>query len=184
MATTGIGSEADFRKLFDTYKNRVFGYVYTIVKSHHQAEEITQELFIKLWTSRELLAQVDNLDHYIMVMARNRTINFLRKKLSDEKGLQELTQQMTRTETSTPDKLLEDEYARLLATAIDGLSPQRKQVYQLSREQGLNLDQIAGHLGISPNTAKNHLVEALRQIREQLAKHGIGMLLLFIVLTE
>ena len=57
MATTGTGSEADFRKLFETYKNRVFGYVYAIVKSHHSAEEITQELFIKLWTSRELLAQ-------------------------------------------------------------------------------------------------------------------------------
>jgi RNA polymerase sigma-70 factor (ECF subfamily) len=184
MATTGISSEADFRKLFDTYKNRVFGYVLAIVKTHHQAEEITQELFIKLWTSRELLAQVDNLDNYIMVMARNRTINFLRKKLSDEKGLQELTQQMSQATTNTPDKLLEDEYGRLLATAIDALSPQRKQVYQLSREKGLNLEQIGQQLGISPNTAKNHLVEALKQIREQLARHGIGMLLLFIMLTE
>jgi RNA polymerase sigma-70 factor (family 1) len=184
MATTGISSEADFRKLFDTYKNRVFGYVYAIVKSHHHAEEITQELFIKLWTSRELLARVDNLDHYIMVMARNRTINFLRKKLSDEKGLQELKQQMSRAGVNAPDKLLEDEYDRLLANAVDALSPQRKQVYQLSREKRLNIEQIAGQLGISANTVKNHLVEALKQIRELLARHGIGMLLLFIVLTE
>ena len=53
------GSEPAFRQLFDGYKNRIFGYVLAIIHSHTQAEEITQELFIKLWQSRELLARVE-----------------------------------------------------------------------------------------------------------------------------
>lgn len=183
MATdpSTYSSEPGFRKLFEDYKNRVFGYVLTITNSHHQAEEITQELFIKLWTSRDLLPQVENLDQYILVMARHRTFNYLRKSLADQKGLDEIYNRMQDKSQNTEDRLIEAEYDQLLNRAVDQLSPQRKQVYELSRGGGLNIDEIAAQLNLSRNTVKNHLVEALKQIKEQLAKNGIGMLLLFII---
>jgi len=178
------GNELAFRKLFDGYKNRVFGYVLAITHSHHAAEEITQELFIKLWTSRQLLVNVDSLDNYLFVMARHRTINYLQRELADERKRKELYEKITTTHSTIGERLIEAEYQHLLQDAVEHLSPQRKQVYELSRGHDLSLDEIAERLQLSRNTVKNHLVEALKQIREQLGKHGIGMLLLFIILSE
>lgn len=176
--------ESVFRQLFDGYKNRVFGYVFAITHSHHVSEEITQELFIKLWTSRKLLEQVDNIESYIFVMARHLAIDYLRRHTADEKKLQQLYQRMQPDHATAEDRIIEQEYHLLLENAINLLSPQRRQVYQLSRSEDMNLDAIARKLGLSRNTVKNHLVEALKQIREQLTRHGIGMLLLFTILVE
>jgi RNA polymerase sigma factor (sigma-70 family) len=63
----------------------------------------------------------------------------------------------------------------LLERAITLLSPQRRQVYCLSRNQGMNYEQIAAQLQLSRNTVKNHLVEALRFIRKYLVKNGISL---------
>jgi RNA polymerase sigma-70 factor (ECF subfamily) len=176
--------ESAFRQLFDGYKKRVFGYILAITNSHHESEEITQELFIKLWTSRELLEKVDNIENYIFVMARHFAIDHLRRHTADEKKLQQLYKRLQTDHIAAEDRIIEQEYHLLLEGAVNSLSPQRKQVYQLSRGEEMNLDAIALKLGLSRNTVKNHLVEALKQIREQLAKHGLGMLLLFIVLVE
>ena len=64
------------------------------------------------------------------------------------------------------------EYDRLLRDALDRLSPQRRMVYQLSRDKGLNHEEIAHHLHLSRHTVKNHMVEALRHIRHYLGQHG------------
>ena len=118
-------------------------------------------------------------------MARMRTISYLKKILKDENGQREMLARMNpRRATEQEDILLEAEYSALLHRAIQNLSPQRKDVYLLSREEDLTMDEIATQLGLSRNTVKNHLVEALRHIREQLAQHGLGMLLLFIILVE
>ena len=66
-------SDESFKRLFDNYKNRLYGYVLAIARSPYTAEEITQEIFIKLWLCRDVLHKVDNLDGYIFTMARNGT---------------------------------------------------------------------------------------------------------------
>src|ERR1700722_16294202 len=83
-------SDESFKRLFDNYKNRLYGYVLAIARSPYTAEEITQEIFIKLWLCRDVLHKVDNLDGYIFTMARNGTLNHLRKAAYDVKLLHEL----------------------------------------------------------------------------------------------
>src|SRR5580692_8173228 len=83
-------SDDPFKRLFDSYKNRVYGYVMAITHSPYSAEEITQEIFIKLWLCRDLLHEVENLDGYIFTIARNRTLNHLRKAAYDTRLLREL----------------------------------------------------------------------------------------------
>src|SRR5579859_7034779 len=85
-------ADAAFKRLFDSYKNRVYGYVLAVAHSPYIAEEITQEIFIKLWLCRDILHQVDNLDGYIFTIARHKTLNHLRKAAYDEKLLRELQQ--------------------------------------------------------------------------------------------
>lgn len=167
-----------FKGLFDNYKDRVYGYVLKICRSPYAAEEITQEIFMKLWFCRDLLHEIENPDAYIFRMAKNKTLNYLRQAKHDEKLLQQLQQQMKTEENDADQKAVMADYERLLREALALVSPQRRQVYQLSRIQGLSYDEIAAHLQLSRNTVRNHLVEALRFIRTYMGNHHITILLL------
>lgn len=174
--------EIDFRAIFDAYRNRLFGYVLAISHSHYTAEEITQEIFLKLWLCRDMLDRVDNLEHYIFTIARNKTLNHLRKAATDGRLLIELQEKMLPANNNVEEKSKMAECEKLLGEAIGLLSPRRRLVYQLSRHQGLNHEQIASQLQLSNNTVKNHLVEALAFIRGYLERHGAISLLLFFFL--
>ncbi len=91
------GHEDDdaFRQLFDKYRNRLYGYVLAISHSKYTAEEITQEIFIKLWLCRDILHQVENVDGYIFTNARNKTLTHLRKATHDKLLLRELQELAT-----------------------------------------------------------------------------------------
>src|ERR1700753_2701415 len=130
-------SDESFKRLFDNYKNRLYGYVLAIVHSRYMAEEITQEIFIKLWLCRDILHQVDNLDGYIFTIARNKALNHLRKAAYDEKLLRELqvlAAAVPLAGNNVEERTLLAEYDRHLRDALSLLSPQRRLVYQLSRD--------------------------------------------------
>lgn len=165
-------SDDSFKRLFDSYRNRLYGYVLAITHSPYAAEELTQEIFIKLWLCRDILHQVDNLDAYIFTIARHKTLNHLRKAANDERLLKELQALGTTANNNVEERALTVEYDRLISDALTLLSPQRRLVYQLSRDKGLNHEEIAHHLRLSRHTVKNHMVEALRFIRQYLGQHG------------
>lgn len=165
--------DESFKCLFDNYKNRLYGYVLTIARSPYTAEEITQEIFIKLWLCRDILHAVDNLEGYIFTIARNRTLNHLRKAANDARLLRELQElAMPQHNNNVDDRAVVAEYDQLLRDALSLLSPQRRLVYKLSRDGGMNHEEIAHQLHLSRNTVRNHMVEALRFIRHYLGEHG------------
>lgn len=176
-------NEKSFRALFDNYKNRLYGYVLTMTRSEYAAEEITQEIFIKLWLCHDILDHIENIDGYLFKIARNKTLNYLRKAGNNEKLLRELQGSMNVCNNDAEERVILHEYDQLLQDALNRLSPQRRLVYQLSRHQGMTIDEIACHLHLSPNTAKNHLVEALRLIRISLGNHisAVALMTLFLV---
>lgn len=170
-----------FTVVFDTYKDRIYGFVLSLVKSPDAAEELTQDILIKLWLCRDILGEVKNLDGYIFTVARNKALNHLRKAAYDKRLLQELAGYMRTQHTDVEDQVTLHDYERLVGEAVSSLSPQRKQVYRLSREDGLSLEEIAQQLQLSRNTVKNHLVASLKAIREHLQKHGGEFLVLLML---
>jgi RNA polymerase sigma-70 factor (family 1) len=170
--------EDEFKCLFNTYKERLFAYILAVSHSHYIAEEITQEIFIKLWLCRDVLNQVENIEGYIFAMARNKTLNHLRKATHDVKLLNELKDSMQYSGNNVEERTQLSECDKLLQEALTLLSPQRRLVYQLSRNQGLNHQEIAAHLQLSRNTVKNHLVKALQCIRRHVGGNAIITILL------
>ena len=171
--------ETDFKCLFDRYKNRLYGYVMALTHSSYIAEEITQEIFIKLWLCRDMLGELSNPEAYLVSMARNKALNHLRKSAHESRMIQELQNRMAPEVNNVEEQTLLSDQRNLLHEAITSLSPQRRLVYRLSRDQGLNHLEIANRLHVSPNTVKNHLVTALKTIRKHL--NGInGSLLLLL----
>ncbi|MBV7532180.1 RNA polymerase sigma factor [Chitinophaga sp. sic0106] len=175
------GDEQAFTVLYNRYWNKVYTYLLRMTKSHEIAEELLYDIFTKLWTGRELITEIQHMDAFLSKVAYNKAISFFRYTASQRKMQQYVAQQMEHAQVDdAADKLLEGETRELLQEAIRQLSPQRKLVFTLSREQGLTHEQIASQLNLSTQTVKKTMSNALSAIREFLHKRGVeGALLLY-----
>jgi RNA polymerase sigma-70 factor (family 1) len=176
-----IGDQGEqFKMLFDRFKKPVHDYIRTITGSHEVAEEITQEVFIRLWRKKGTYDEIENMDYYIFRIARNECMRYFKKAAVETQLYKELQKRMTTESNNIAEYINYKETEAVLNKAIASLSPKRQKVYQLSRQQGLRLDEIALVTQLSYNTVRNHLVEALRQIRQYYLKHLSTTVLLFI----
>ena len=171
-----------FDLIFEKYKKRIYAYVLTIVKSAFTAEEITQEIFIKLWLCQDKLHEIDNLDGFVFKIVRNQALNYVRKVAYDDKLRKEILNCIIPEQNNIDDKLITADYQLLMQEALNRLSPQRRLVYELSRNKGLNYEEIAVQLNLSKNTVKNHIVSALKHIRCYLSENGISIAILLLFL--
>jgi RNA polymerase sigma-70 factor (family 1) len=183
FALIAQGNKAAFSKLFDYYEPRIYPFVFKITRSEVLTEEIVQELFIKLWTNREQFPQIEYPRSYIFRMATNRTYNYLksqsRRVVAESKGMSAAILE----ENSTEELINFKETEAIINNAVELLPEQRKKVYILSRRQGLNTEEIAEQMNLSPKTVKNHLTEALRFLKQHLQNSpGTAMaLIVFLV---
>lgn len=159
------GDTIAFEELFRRYDRRIFPFVLKIIRIEAQAQELTQEIFIKLWQHREKLSAVENPEAYIFTIAVNRTLDQIKRRLNESRMLQRLAAVRPLIHNDTEEELLLRDRAAIVQQAVDQLPPQQKAVYILSRQEGLDYDQIGQQLNISPNTVRNHLVKALQFIR-------------------
>jgi RNA polymerase sigma-70 factor (family 1) len=158
--------EAAFAELFRRYDRRIYPFVLKMIRTEALAEEITHEIFIKIWRHREKLPGIDQPEAYILTIASRHTLDYIKKRLNENKMLQGLSASKEVSHNDTEEKLLGRDRAALVQQAVTMLPPQQRSVYELSRLEGMNYDQIARQLNISPHTVRNHLVKALQFLRE------------------
>jgi RNA polymerase sigma-70 factor (family 1) len=157
------GDEKAFRVLIETHWKRVYFNTLALVKSPAIAQELTQDIFIKLWQQRDKLTTVESLPHYIYVLGRNQTISFLRKKIADTSPI---SPEAVIEDVLLPHLQLEAKDAyKLVLEGIEQLSPQQKRIFHMSRIDGLSHEEIASRLQLSKNTVKVHMVIALNFMR-------------------
>ena len=174
------GDEIAFRRVFDLYKNKLYFFVLHIVGQEAASEEIVQDIFLRLWISRQTLGGVSNPDSYIFVIARNRSLDYIQQAAKERRMKNVLTHTMALGENTTEEDINLNESKRLIEAAISKLPQQQARVFRLSKEQGLKRTEIAEALNISENTVKNHLGEAIRFIKKYLHEHGDIPFLFFI----
>lgn len=163
------GDQKAFTELFEQYQTLVYDYAIRLTRSKSQAEEIVQDIFIKIWVNRKEIENIQNFGGYINRMARNQSYTALRKIAAQAIRMVELPQNQPEPEIagshSSEHRALYNESAKILKTAVDILPPQRKLVYELCHEQGLKYDEVAAKLNISPGTVHTHMKLALKSIR-------------------
>ena len=173
--------EAEFLQLFELYKIRVHGYIQSITGDFHVAEELTQEVFIRLWKKRDSFDQIANKDQYIFRMAHNASMNWFQKMALDARLAKEVKNRLQVYNNNVDDHVTLKEAQALLEKALLTLSPKRREVFELSRKKGLKLQEIADQMGISFHTANHHLVAALQQIRQYFLLHSTDRALILLV---
>lgn len=166
------GNRAAFAEIYNQYRSKIYVYACSLCKSPDIAEEITQEVFIRIWQKRDQINTELNFGAYLKKITLNHVLNHL-KKVAREKALQEeLFKYIETIKNSTEDNLLEKELLKTYEEAISKLPSQKKLIYMMSRNEELTHDQIAEKLNISKNTVKNHMVEATKFIRNYVNQHG------------
>ncbi|UOB17942.1 RNA polymerase sigma factor [Abyssalbus ytuae] len=160
------GNEKAFIKLYNTYKNTIYGYSLKLVKSNADAEEIIQDVFMKVWEKRKTLDPSLSFKSYLFTVARNTCFNFLRKSSNDAKMKEKIFYKSQKSFEPADRKLIASEFERLKNGAYDKLPPKRRAIFEMSREEGMSYPEIAKKMGISVNTVKVQMSKALETLRD------------------
>lgn len=174
-----VGNARAFANLFDRYHKKIYSLAYHLTESAPQAEEIVQDVFLKIWMKQADLPSILHFENYLFIVARNHIYSQL-KKMARNRLVSIESEPALPDDAETPeDQLVHKESAMLLQQAVSRLPLQQHTVYKLSRENGLTREQIAEKLNLSPETIKVHLSRAMRSIRAYIiAKRELLLLLL------
>ncbi|WP_114938416.1 RNA polymerase sigma factor [Mucilaginibacter endophyticus] len=163
------GNEFAFRRLFAAYHQRLGIHILRITQSVELAEEVVQDVFMKIWMTREALANVDNFKAYLFVLSKNHALNCLRKVSREQLQLKKLEE--TNIVPFTTEAQASDHYYNLIDEAIDKLPPQQQKIYLMSRHSRLKYHEIADELELSRETVKKYLQIATASIKEYVHEH-------------
>jgi RNA polymerase sigma-70 factor (ECF subfamily) len=166
------GDSTAFEALFRRLSKRVFRYVRGMIGDASPAHDVTQDTFMRLWSSRERLADVDEVEAYVFQTARRLVYNRTR----DERVRRENEALVEVGDLATcplgPDDDVDADLLReLLERWIAALPDRQREALTLRRMKGMSRDTIAEVMGISPNTVNTHLMRAMDTLRDRLREH-------------
>jgi RNA polymerase sigma-70 factor (ECF subfamily) len=173
------GNERAFRQVFDLYSKRVYYFTYKYVKSKEEAEDITQNVFIRLWNKRETLDVNKSFEGFLFTITYRLVVDQIRKQALQPGGwLNQASDEAAFVSTLTAeDTLNEHNLASTYQKALDTLPPKRKEIFILSRHEGLSNKAIAEKLHISVKTVENQMTAALASLKEYFRSEEMGLFL-------
>jgi RNA polymerase sigma-70 factor (ECF subfamily) len=158
-----------FDAIYEKYCKRLYAFVIRYVKQEEDAEEIVQEVFIKIWENRKKINIYASFESYLFTITYNSAISLLRKKVHEKKYLEYLySVQTEETSVELTDEIYFNELNNKMQSLLNELTPRQKEIFLLSREEGLTHEEIAKKLGISVNTVKNHIVSVLSFLKSNI----------------
>jgi RNA polymerase sigma-70 factor (ECF subfamily) len=168
-----------FEKLFQLYSERIYYFSIRYIKNKQEAEEITQEVFIRLWNRRLDLKLDLSFSSYLYMIAKNAVIDLLRKRQKELNYNDELSPGIDAKAYATNDSIEFKELNSLVSSSIAELPSKRRQIFLMSRDEGLTYKQIGEKLDISIKTVESHMRLALQQLRKSIGDNY--ELILFII---
>ncbi len=170
-----------FDELYKLYSHKLFSFVFRILKDEADSDDIVQEVFLKIWTFRQKLGDYKLLNSFIFTIAYNNSMSLIRKRISSTKYIEYL--RVLSVNQPQANFITEIELIELnnkIEHLISNLPERQKQVFLLHREKGLTYPEIAEELEISKNTVENHMVKALKYLRQNLNNFWGSILFFYI----
>ncbi|WP_426671195.1 RNA polymerase sigma factor [Mucilaginibacter sp. McL0603] len=180
LAKCSDGDRGAFREIYSRYKEFVFAVVAARLSDEDDAKDITQEIFINLWTSRDKLHGLRDFKTYLYVLSRNRVVSAYRKQNVRIKGENYLNQRLSEIEHSAEDHRLAHELNGVIIKVVEQLPETMRNCYHLSKNEGKENGEIATILSISEKTVRNNVSEALKRLKLNLQNSHPELLLLML----
>ena len=163
------GDQLYFKQVFDQYHQKLYFFILHKTRSEYIAEEVVQLAFTKLWQCRQTLQEEYTISTQLFRIATTTLIDFLRKYNNKHTITARLDVLDIETGIdSTNEKMSGAELQRQISKAVNDLPPVRKQVFEMSREQGMSYREIAETLSLSSRTVESHIYKALKQIKKHI----------------
>ncbi|WP_353128422.1 RNA polymerase sigma factor [Parapedobacter pyrenivorans] len=170
LLQVAAGNERAFDALYRLYSGKVYAFAFRILRSEVLAEEVVQETLLKLWLSGRETANIANLNGYMRTVARNASLNLLRRQEIERRAEQSLAADLQEGHHDTEERVLFNEAKEMLEDAVGLLPPKQQEAFRLCHMQGLGYKEAADLMGISPQTVAVHMKLALRFVRSYLEK--------------
>ncbi len=176
LIRTAEGDESALKLLIENYAGHLLTYISGLTKDREAAEEIVQDIFIKVWNARNYLLHVKDFKSWIFILSRNQALNAIDKALTLKRNYEKYK----RFESIEEDKLAYEQWMNLIDKAIERLPAQQFRVWTMSRKQRKSYEEIAVELGISKETVKSYIKLATASITQFIKENaGNSLLVLF-----
>lgn len=182
LLSIAAGDEQSFSDIYHHYHPGVYAYVLKIVKVPALAEDIVQDIFVKIWEARGQLPGVKHFPAFLFSVARNHTLNMLHSIARSNNALSAVIRHFQ--EYRFDDETLHKDYRKFIEKALLAIPSRTREIFHKCREQAMTYEEVAAEMGISRNAVKKHMVAAIRTLKET-ARRDLGVSLeAFIVLVS
>lgn len=162
------GHEPAFRRLYEQHRDRVYGFALSMLRSEPQAEEVVQDVFLRLWQQGRAASGIENLHAWLRTLTRNHTLKVLRRRALELRIQADLAAKWDEGHNETEELLKYRDLQQLVEEAIGKLPAQQRKVYTLCHVDGLTYEEAAAQLELSKLTVQTHMKQALKNIRSYL----------------
>ena len=159
------GNEKVFRAVFDQFAPKVFVFALKLTHSRTIAAEIVQDVFIKIWSNRGKLKEVEFFPSYLSAITRNHCFNILKQIAVQQKAMENISKEIATSHSETEERIIYNDYQHILSGIVDQLPPKQKLAYTLCHGEGLKYEEAAARMNVSKLTVKTHMQTALRTIK-------------------
>lgn len=175
------GDKEAFDKLFYRYAGKIFNFAKSFCNDDADAEEVVQETFLRIWLKRDTITNFKSFDAYIFTISKNFVFNNLRKSFHRKKYQQHLGKSSLPGENTTLNDFHFEETNLAITAIIDQFPPKRREVFLLSRKQGLTNKEIAEKPEISTKAVEYHISHSLGYLKQSLGQHPGNTLILLLI---
>jgi RNA polymerase sigma-70 factor (ECF subfamily) len=155
-----------YAAIYSRYYKEVYQYLLIIVKAPEMAEDLTHEVFLKIWDVRSQLKIDRSFKNYLLRTAHNKAIDMTRKIATESNLLDQLLYHYK--VSSVSEGFSQEDLKRfdsLVEEALRKRTPQRRKIYEMSKKEKKSYEEIAQELNISRNTVKAHISQTLALLR-------------------
>ncbi len=184
VALIRAGDIEAFEKVFHSFADRLYYFAYRYLRNQCDAEELVQDVFVKLWENRKNLDEKLSFSGYLFTIARNTIFNQSRKKVNERAYFDYVKTFITSSSSKTEEDLIYADVKAIVDKVVEELPPQRKRIYKMSREKGLTYREIANEINLSERTVEAHLRLALKTLSKVLDDHFVLPLLLIVMASS
>lgn len=167
LRTLKTGNKDSFTLLYQEYWSQVYNFSRLYLTTREAAEEVVQEVFVKVWETREFIREDDNFKGLLFIITRNLIFNQSRKNFNDD--FYKMTVLSTLEQSYDMEAEIEANNLReYIDQLILDLPPQRQLIFNMSRKENLSYKEIAAQLNISEKTVENQISSAIKFLRQNL----------------
>ncbi|OYT17717.1 MAG: RNA polymerase subunit sigma-70 [Bacteroidetes bacterium 4572_77] len=165
------GDQKAFEEIFLQYSSQIYSFSIKYTANKSDAEEITQDVFVSIWENRKAINLSLNFNSYVFTIAKNIIFNRHKKKINERAYINYLKTHFNTNSYETENTINFSALQEYYDLQINKMPKRRKQVFLLSRQQGLSYKEIASQLQISVKTVEVHIGIAIKEMRKALHKY-------------